>query len=570
MRTTNPSRRSFLKKSALAAAAATVTPALTTLVPKSAYAADEGPGNKWRGRVVINYNNTHACTVTGGTEGDESTTDESIVKKMVDDSIKLLTGESTVGAAWKATLPASLTVASKIALKINILTNDVVPPHPFVLMGITEGLQQMDFDGTLFPAANISIYDGNSSGDFATLGITAARFPGITIAKAGLNTAGGARNKNYSNALAAADFLINVPVCRGHWSSYGSVTLGFKSHFGTYDVNSHTDNHAYLRDINCTGPVLAKTVMTVFATLFGKTLGNGPTGSANSYLVYAKTMDADTTNAAPNTIIMSTDPVSAEYQAIKMMRTQAGLTTVVSNMPLYLQASGGVAGSLSTVYDIGEIDPDNMIYCEIVNGTITFTSVELTGFAATLLANGVQLGWQTATETDNLGWNIFRKTDQDTVFVKINTALVPGQGTTAQPHAYTYPDTAIPAGAASAEYYLEQVDLDGSRHNSPLVALALAPTALHSAQPEGMASPAACRITPNPFRHTVEIQPAQTDHVRVTITNQTGTPVRELTGPGRMTWDGRDSRGHRLPNGPYWVTMTTPGGTSVYRLLKIK
>jgi hypothetical protein len=268
---------------------------------------------------------------------------------------------------------------------------------------------------------------------------------------------------------------------------------------------------------------------------------------------------------------MSTDPVSAEYQAIKMMRTQAGLTTAVSNMPAYLQAAGGVAGSLSTVYDIGEIDPAKMIYCEIVNGTITFTPVELTAFAATLLAHGVQLGWQTATETNNLGWNIFRKTDQDAAFVKINTALVPGQGTTARPHAYTYPDTAIPAGATSAEYYLEQVDLDGSRHNSPLVALALAPIGVRNARPERAVGPAACRISPNPFRHTVEIRPAEiTDRSRVTITDQAGTLVRALPPAAVMTWDGRDSRSHRMPNGPYWIAVSTTGTTSIQRVLKIK
>ncbi|MBN1130372.1 MAG: hypothetical protein JXA71_15375 [Chitinispirillaceae bacterium] len=39
---------------------------------------------------------------------------------MVDDGIKLLTGESSVGAAWKAVFPETLSLQSKIAIKINL------------------------------------------------------------------------------------------------------------------------------------------------------------------------------------------------------------------------------------------------------------------------------------------------------------------------------------------------------------------------------------------------------------------------------------------------------------------
>ena len=133
------SRRSFLKGSAATAALSMVGSSALDAISAPAASFAAGPGNKWAGRVVVNYNKA----ATSGT-----VVDETIVKKMVDDSILLLTGETTVGAAWKSVFPSTLTATSKIAIKTNILNAGNPCPHAFSIMGITEGLQQMDFNGT--------------------------------------------------------------------------------------------------------------------------------------------------------------------------------------------------------------------------------------------------------------------------------------------------------------------------------------------------------------------------------------------------------------------------------------
>lgn len=372
-------RRSFLKGSAASAAVSMIGgSALKAIGAENAYMAlDAGPGNKWPGRVVVNFDKS---AITGTT-----TVNETIVKKMVDDAIKLLTGETTVGASWKAVFPSSLTAQSKIAIKIVILNNGNPAPHPFSVMGIVEGLQQMDFNGTKFAAANITIYDMNNSNSPDSAGYTAARFPNINLVKDSAQAYGdGAMNsRKYAKTLHDSDFLINVFSPRGH-NTGSTFTLGFKSHFGTYEnaPGLHNNAAANLRDINCVGPVFKKNVLSVCSGIFGMSEGNGPMGGADNYSQYSQKMDSTSTCKSPTTIIMSTDPVSCDMQAMKMMRLNnvpgGKLLTsyATADLPDYLKASGGVSGTLSPVYNIGIIEESQMDVRKIINGQISTSVLE--------------------------------------------------------------------------------------------------------------------------------------------------------------------------------------------------
>ncbi|MBN1307394.1 MAG: DUF362 domain-containing protein [Chitinispirillaceae bacterium] len=364
------SRRTFLKKSVHFAGAAAIAPQVIIGKDKTSPGTfSPSPLNKWPGRCVLNFNNQHESVPTGG-----SAEDEAVVKRMVDDSIKLLTGEVTVGNAWKALFPSSLSQSSIIAIKVCFLNNRL-PSHPFVVMGIVEGLQQMSIGNGNFPASNITIYDGNNSNSFSSVGFTQQRFPGITLQHysgrevypiGGTNYTDGARNLPYSPVLHDADFLINAPNLRGHSSHGEGFTLGFKSHFGTYNPE-HTQYPEYLRDYNCTGPVYQKTVLTVISALFGKKEGSGPGGAPEQFTRYPLTKDPADETRTPNTIIMSTDPVTAEFQAIKILRIEGNRSYTVNNLPRYLRASAGVTGALDPTYNIGIINEEQMDCREIIN-----------------------------------------------------------------------------------------------------------------------------------------------------------------------------------------------------------
>ncbi len=378
------SRRSFLKGSAATTAAMALPGGIVSsvLANQASTELTPGPGNKWPGRVVINFNKN-------AVQGTSKIVDTA-AQQMINDSILKLTGESTIGGAWKAVFPASLSAQSKIAIKV-YCANTAIPTHWQAVKAVTDGLQQMESSGTKFAAANISLYEGNAGNNLSSAGFTAANFPGVKIEYwgtgkfvdgTGNEAAGAIKDRAYASTLKNADFLINIFNPHGHESKYGAFSIGFKNHFGTYDLAKPLDIHYVgdsnasqlcqqaIRDMNCTGPLLKKTVLNICCGIVGMNESHGPMGSADDFSTYSKAIDPSSTCKCPTTVIMSTDPISCEMQTVKMMRmNKAGGKYGITDMPKYLQASGGVAGALpGTSYNIGVIDETKMEIRRIING----------------------------------------------------------------------------------------------------------------------------------------------------------------------------------------------------------
>jgi subtilisin family serine protease len=84
--------------------------------------------------------------------------------------------------------------------------------------------------------------------------------------------------------------------------------------------------------------------------------------------------------------------------------------------------------------------------------------VELSSFTASANSNSVTLNWITATETNNSGFSIERKTPKDERWIEVG--FVPGFGTTTDIKNYSYTDEKLNMGMYS--YRLRQIDLDGT------------------------------------------------------------------------------------------------------------
>jgi hypothetical protein len=388
-----PGRRDFLKMSIAGTAGIALASGGVHKVfaASSRTAAGTAPLNKWRGRVVINFNKS---APSGNVA--PNATQITLIKTMVDDSIKLLTGLTDIGAAWKSVFPASLSLTSKIAIKVPPGVNSsLTTTHWASVQAITEGLEKMDFGGTKFPAANITIYDGGDGAAHDNLnacGFNSTNFPGLggfIFESMGTNYTDGAEDnattpvkQQYSTVLHDANFLINVFSPRGHGAYAENFTLGFKNHYGTYNCVYHDSPNTsqFLRNICCTGPVYNRTVLLMCSGIYGQYESNGPTGTPQNYNRYSKYMDTTSTNTNPTTIIMGTDPVSVEMQTIKMMRIQGQGLYAVADMPNYLKASGGVVvsgtnwppnPSLPNAMDnIGEINETNMTVRYVINGVV--------------------------------------------------------------------------------------------------------------------------------------------------------------------------------------------------------
>jgi hypothetical protein len=97
-----------------------------------------------------------------------------------------------------------------------------------------------------------------------------------------------------------------------------------------------------------------------------------------------------------------------------------------------------------------------------------YIPVELTSFTATSTYSNVVLNWTTATELNNLGFEIERMLD-NSGWERIS--FVDGNGTTTEPREYSYVDDISGISANSLSYRLKQVDFDGSYEYSEAISL---------------------------------------------------------------------------------------------------
>lgn len=86
-------------------------------------------------------------------------------------------------------------------------------------------------------------------------------------------------------------------------------------------------------------------------------------------------------------------------------------------------------------------------------------AVDLTSFTATRTATGVDVAWTTASELDTAGFNLWRGTLNNRG-VRVNSTLIPAEGSPATGGSYTFADDGAPAEAIA--YWLEEIDLDGT------------------------------------------------------------------------------------------------------------
>ena len=103
------------------------------------------------------------------------------------------------------------------------------------------------------------------------------------------------------------------------------------------------------------------------------------------------------------------------------------------------------------------------IYAQNINpnGTLGYVPVpvELNSFTGTIDGNKVTLNWETATEINNLGFDIERTTSvKNNNWEKIG--FVEGNGTSTEPHTYFFSDKNLSSGTYN--YRLKQIDNNGT------------------------------------------------------------------------------------------------------------
>ena len=145
----------------------------------------------------------------------------------------------------------------------------------------------------------------------------------------------------------------------------------------------------------------------------------------------------------------------------------------------------------------------------------TIVPVELTSFYSKANNNTVILKWSTATEINNLGFEVLRSSDNQNwnslVFIK-------GNGTTIQTHNYQFTDRIENSGIYS--YKLKQIDYDGSFNLSQIIEVRIA-------------NPFTFKLYqnyPNPFNPVTNItyQLPQKTNVTIKVFNVLGSEIATL------------------------------------------
>jgi len=179
------------------------------------------------------------------------------------------------------------------------------------------------------------------------------------------------------------------------------------------------------------------------------------------------------------------------------------------------------------------------------------TPVELTSFTAVVSDEGVMLNWITATELNNQGFDVERKSNTKGNWERLG--YVPGYGTTTEPQTYSYLDENVPNGSYS--YRLRQIDFSGTYEYSDeiIVNVGFNPTEFVLFQ-----------NYPNPFNPTtsIQFQVLKAGIVNVKIYDMLGQEIKTLfnneveAGMYTIQWDGLNDNGMKMSSGSYIYRMT--------------
>jgi hypothetical protein len=197
--------------------------------------------------------------------------------------------------------------------------------------------------------------------------------------------------------------------------------------------------------------------------------------------------------------------------------------------------------------------------------SVTYTvplPIQMVGSAANVVRdNQVEVTWKTVSETNNYGFEIYRKRGESGDWLKVD--FVQGHGTTLAPQSYSYIDASLSFG--KYYYQIRQVDLDGTSETFPAmeVTVGAATQTLTLAQ-----------NYPNPFNPStvIEFVVPMSGHATMTVYNVLGQEVATLfegnAEAGRINTARFNAS--NLPSGLYFYTLRSAGQTETKRMLLTK
>jgi hypothetical protein len=301
-----PTRREFLKTSALAAAAAAAGVTGESAGAKEPAAEGiraSGRNNTMPGRIVL----YHDIAM----EGHLPTINRDRVEEVVLHAIRILTGIDDTAAAFES-LFTGVHSGSTFAIKVNCI--GPTDTRWEAVRGVVSGLSLM-LGGT-YNVSQVTIYDphnlhshGYDEGQFTFNG----NYPLISHSGncySGYYVYGSHQLSNY---LIDCDYVINIPALKSHGVVSNGITTAFKNHYGSCCPQSLCGNITGMLTVNTDDYIKNKTALVLMDGLRG-TYNGGPGEPPQAWNTFPE--------QSPNTLFFSTDPVTNEYWARDMINSE--------------------------------------------------------------------------------------------------------------------------------------------------------------------------------------------------------------------------------------------------------
>lgn len=444
-------------------------------------------------------------------------------------------------------------VGAKLLLKVENLTNPAVNFEKEVTGTVANGWEELTFDYTTINATNeyskvVFIFDlgttGNGSPDFTYL------FDDVRL------TTGTTPPPDTTQ--------MNLPVTFDlSWVNYGLVGFG------------GAENSTIVDDPTMANNKVAKVVKSATAELWAGTTVTAVTGGVQTgfktkvpFTEQEKRMNVRVWS--PHAGIQVRLKVEDHLNNTITCETEATVTIANQWQTLVFDfgnpASGTAPLNLANNYNkasiffnfgvTGATAGERTYYFDDVKFGFEIVPVELTSFTAAVSGNVVTLNWVTATETNNKGFEIQKKS-ADGEYKAV--AFVNGNGTTVETRSYSYSDV---IGEGTGSYRLKQVDFDGSFSYSHAVEVSAAPAEFSLGQ-----------NYPNPFNPSTMISfslPFESN-VSLIVYNTLGQVVTELVnGTYSAGYNQVGFNASLFTSGIYFyaITATAVDGSQSFRSMK--
>lgn len=234
----------------------------------------------------------------------------------------------------------------------------------------------------------------------------------------------------------------------------------------------------------------------------------------------------------------------------------ASTTSVIVNATTSAEDSEGVEHDLAVQFSV-MWDVPTVAELAALHGSVTTDAT-------------VILEWSVVSQTGNLGWEVFRSSD-NVSFERVGD-FIQGDGTSDEFITYRFHDETAPA-AETLYYYLNQVDIHGNNNRSSVISVNMTDARVLPT------STALMQNFPNPFNPetTIQFDLDQEGLVTLRIYDLTGQLIRTLFAgqhfrPGRYEsiWYGLNDTGNHVASGVYIYRLTTETSSHVKKMTLVR